>query len=67
MKSPIRSVCASLRSSPPSCAYPYHGSGYGDDANLYFYLPYGKYRMNGKSCVVNETGVHFPGMVIIVK
>ena len=33
----------------------------------YFYLPYGKYRMNGKSCVVNETGVHFPGMVIIVK
>ena len=25
-------------------AYPYHGSGYGDDANLYFYLPHGKYR-----------------------
>ncbi len=48
-------------------AYPYHGSGYGDDANLYFYLPHGKYRLNGKSCVVNETGVHFPGMVIIVK
>ena len=48
-------------------AYPYHGSGYGDDTNLYFYLPHGKYRMNGKSCVVNETGVHFPGMVIIVK
>ncbi len=48
-------------------AYPYHGSGYGDDANLYFYLPYGKYRMNGKSCTVDETGVHFPGMVIIVK
>ena len=48
-------------------AYPYHGSGYGDDTNLYFYLPYGKYRMNGKSCVVNETGVHFPGMAIIVK
>ena len=48
-------------------AYPYHGSGYGDDANLYFYLPYGKYRMNGKFCTVNETGVHFPGMVVIVK
>ena len=47
--------------------YPYHGSGYGDDANLYFYLPHGKYRLNGKSCVVNETGVHYPGMVIIVK
>lgn len=48
-------------------AYPYHGSVYGDDANLYFYLPHGKYRMNGKFCTVNETGVHFPGMVIIVK
>lgn len=32
-----------------------------------FYLPHGKYRLNGKSCVVNETGVHFPGMAIIVK
>ena len=48
-------------------AYPYHGSGYGDDTNLYFYLPHGKYRLNGRPCMVNETGVHFPGMVIIVK
>lgn len=47
--------------------YPYHGAGYADDDSLYFYLPHGKYRMNGKSCVVNETGVHYPGMVIIVK
>ena len=47
--------------------YPYHGTGYGDDANLYFYLPYGKYRINGNSCTVNETGLHYPGMVIIVK
>ena len=39
----------------------------GDDANLYFYLPYGKYRVNGNSCVVNETGLHYSGMVIIVK
>ena len=54
-------------SSPPSFAYPYHGSGYGDDANLYFYLPHVKYRLNGRPCMVNETGVHFPGMVIIVK
>jgi hypothetical protein len=48
-------------------AYPYHGSGYGDDANLYFYLPYGQYRLNGKFCVVNENGIRFPGLMIIVK
>lgn len=47
--------------------YPYHGAGYTDDDSLYFYLPHGKYRLNGKSCVVNETGVHFPGMMIIFK
>ena len=48
-------------------AYSYHGAGYADDDSLYFYLPHGKYRMNGRFCVVGEDGVRFPGMVIIVK
>ena len=48
-------------------AYPYHGAGYADDDSLYFYLPHGKYRMNGRFCVVNENGIRFPGLMIIVK
>jgi hypothetical protein len=47
--------------------YPYHGTGYENDGNLYFYLPYGKWLMNGKFCVVNEKGVKFPSMAIIVR
>lgn len=47
--------------------YPYHGAGYTDDDNLYFYLPYGKYRLNGRFCVVGEDGVRFPGVTIIVR
>ena len=48
-------------------AYSYHGAGYADDDSLYFYLPHGKYRMNGRFCVVGESGVRFPGMTIIVR
>lgn len=47
--------------------YSYHGAGYGDDDSLYFYMPYGKYLMNGRFCEVAENGVRFSGMTIIVK
>ncbi len=47
--------------------YTYHGVGHEGDDNLYFYLPYGKYLMNGKFCVVDETGIKFPSMVILVR